>query len=204
MEYADEWKIIVNQLADSAFANLQTFCIPCQLDVSAGSDQTKFFSPPSGGKNRASLLICLEHPLSRGSVHISPSGPTQPPVINSGYLRNENDAKILAAGLKWLDDVSKHPLLKKSLGERVLPPPNDTLETEAQRIEYVKNHVSTQYHIIGTAAMGQVVDDRLRVIDGKGRVVKGLKVVDACVSRACERKYYVEHVRCCVERCGFD
>lgn len=45
----------------------------------------------------------------------------------------------------------------------------------------MKNHISTQYHLIGTAAMGQVVDERLRVVGGNGRVVKGLRVVDASV-----------------------
>jgi hypothetical protein len=91
------------------------------------------------------------------------------------------DAKILAAGIKWIDQVSRHPLVKKSLGERVLPLPDNTLETEEQRVEYVKNHISTQYHLIGTAAMGEVVDARLRVMDGTGKVVKGLRVVDASV-----------------------
>ncbi|KAJ4367482.1 hypothetical protein N0V83_007065 [Neocucurbitaria cava] len=174
-------KVIVDQLSDPTFANLQTFCIPCQLDMTAGSDQIQFFSAPPAGKNRVSLLICLEHPLSRGSVHISSSDPLKPPTIDPGYFRNECDAKILAAGIKWLDAVSKHPLVAKSLGERVQPPPSNSLETEEQRMEYVKNHISTQYHLIGTAALGQVVDERLRVISGKGKVVKGLRVVDASV-----------------------
>jgi choline dehydrogenase-like flavoprotein len=172
---------IVDQLADPTFANLQTFCIPCALDVSAGSDQTRFFAAPPEGVNRVSLIICLEHPLSRGTVHITSSDPLKPPRIDPGYFRNETDAKVLAAGLKWLDEVSKHPLVKESLGERILPPPSNTLETEDQRVEYVKNHISTQYHLIGTAAMGEVVDDRLRVIDGRGKIVKGLRVVDASV-----------------------
>jgi choline dehydrogenase-like flavoprotein len=125
--------------------------------------------------------MCLEHPLSRGSVHIASSDPAKPPIIDPGYFRNETDATVLAAGLKWLDEVSKHPLVAKSLGERVLPPPENTLATEEQRVEYVKNHISTQYHLIGTAAMGEVVNDRLQVIDGKGQVIKGLRVVDASV-----------------------
>ncbi|KAF2447510.1 GMC oxidoreductase [Karstenula rhodostoma CBS 690.94] len=127
------------------------------------------------------LLICLEHPLSRGSVHIASSDPMKPPIIDPGYLRHETDAKILATGLKWLDEVSKHFLVAKSLGDRVLPPPENTLETEEQRVEYVKNHISTQYHLMGVAAMGEVANDRLQVIDGKGQVIKGLRVVDASV-----------------------
>ena len=39
-------KAIVDQLRDPTFANLQTFCIMCRLDVGEGSDQTKFFSKP--------------------------------------------------------------------------------------------------------------------------------------------------------------
>jgi choline dehydrogenase-like flavoprotein len=161
---------------DPSFANIQTFCIPCRLDLSAGSDQTQFFSPPPKGKNQVSLLVCLEHPLSRGSVHIISSDPLKAPRIDPGYFRNNADAKILAAGIRWMDKVANHPLLKKSLGERVQPEEGKSIETEEERVEFVTNHISTQYHLIGTAAMGEVVDDRLNV---KG--VGCLRVVDASV-----------------------
>jgi len=169
--------VIVKQLSDPTFANIQTFCIPCQLDMSAGADQTKFFSPPPEGKNRVSLLVCLEHPLSRGTVHVSSKDPLTPPTIDPGYFRNGVDAKILAAGIRWMDRVANRPVLKKSLGERIQPPQDASLKTEEERVEYVRNHVSTQYHLIGTATMGEVVDERLKV---KG--VKKLRVVDASVS----------------------
>jgi len=109
-------------------------------------------------------------------VHITSSDPTTPPRIDPGYFRNAADAKILAAGVKWLDKVAQTPLLKKSLADRVLPPQGASLEKEEERVEYVRNHISTQYHLIGTASMGEVVDERLRV---KG--VKKLRVVDASV-----------------------
>ncbi|KAK5064340.1 hypothetical protein LTR84_000173 [Exophiala bonariae] len=169
-------KVIVDQLRNPNFSNLQTFCIPCRLDVAKGSDQTQFFGAPPKGKQQVSLLICLEHPLSRGTVHIKSSDPLAAPEIDPGYFRNDIDAKILAAGIKWIDQVAKHPLVAKSLDTRELPPQDASLESEADRIEYVKNHVSTQYHLIGTCAMGEVVDNDLRV---KG--VKGLRVVDASV-----------------------
>jgi choline dehydrogenase-like flavoprotein len=92
-------KIIVDQLTDPTFANLQTFCIPCRLDVAKGSDQTLFFGAPPTGKQQLSLLMCLEHPLSRGTVHITSSDPFAAPRIDPGYFRNEIDAKILAAGV---------------------------------------------------------------------------------------------------------
>lgn len=109
-------------------------------------------------------------------MHIASSDPAAAPTIDPGYFRNAADLKILAAGLRWLDKVSQHPVLKKSLGERVLPPAEASIETEEERMEYVRNHVSTQYHLIGTCAMGEVVDERLKV---KG--VEGLRVIDASV-----------------------
>lgn len=169
-------KVIVDQLRDPTFANLQTFCIGCRLDVAKGSDQTQFFSAPPKGVQQISLLMCLEHPLSRGTVHITTSDPLAPPRIDPGYFRNEIDAKILAAGMKWMDQVAKHPEMAKSLGRRELPPEDASLDTEEERIEYVKNHISTQYHLIGTCALGEAVDNDLRV---KG--VKGLRVVDASI-----------------------
>jgi choline dehydrogenase-like flavoprotein len=109
-------------------------------------------------------------------VHITSSDPLKPPQIDPGYFRNPADVKILAAGIKWIDKVANHPLLKKSLGDRELPPKDKSLDTEEERMDYVRNHISTQYHLIGTATMGEVVDDRLKV---KG--VNKLRVVDASI-----------------------
>lgn len=168
--------VIVKQLSDPTFANIQTFCIGCQLDVSRGDDQTGFFAPPPKGKQRVSMLVCLEHPLSRGTVHITSSDPTAHPRIDPGYFRNPADAKILAEGIKWMDKVVQQPVLAKSLGDRVLPPKDMDISSQEAREEYVRNNISTQYHLIGTCSMGQVVDDTLKVIG-----VKGLRVVDASV-----------------------
>jgi choline dehydrogenase-like flavoprotein len=150
--------------------------IGAQLDVSKGESQISFFSAPPEGKTRASLLVCLEHPLSRGSIHITSSDPTQHPRIDPGYLKNGADAKILAEGIKWMDKVANQPVLKESLGDRILPPQGASIETEEERIEYVRNHISTQYHLIGTCTMGEVVNDKLKV---KG--VENLRVIDASV-----------------------
>lgn len=93
-------QLIIDQLSDPTFANLQTFLIPANMDLTACRDQTKYLGPPPKGKNRVAPLICLEHPLSRGSIHITSSDPTKPPRIDPGYLCNEVDAKILAARRK--------------------------------------------------------------------------------------------------------
>jgi choline dehydrogenase-like flavoprotein len=47
------------------------------------------------------------------------------------------------------------------------------LESEGEMIAVLENHISTQYHWISTAALGEAVDNELRV--------RGLRVVDASV-----------------------
>ncbi|KAK5115741.1 hypothetical protein LTR62_000830 [Meristemomyces frigidus] len=132
----DQEELIIKQLSDPTFANLQVFW----------------------------------------TVHITSSDPTKHPRIDPGYFRNSADAKIMAEGIKWMSKVADRPVLKKSLGERVLPPEGASLETEEERVEFVRNHISTQYHLIGTCTMGEVVDDQLRV-----RGVESLRVIDASV-----------------------
>jgi choline dehydrogenase-like flavoprotein len=109
-------------------------------------------------------------------VHITSSDPTAPPRIDPGYFRNPVDAKILAEGIKWMDKVAKRPVLAKSIGERVQPPEKASIETEEERVDFVKNHISTQYHICGSCGMGEVVDDKLKV---KG--AKNLRIIDASI-----------------------
>lgn len=75
-----------------------------------------------------------------------------------------------------MDKVANRPILAKSLGQRVQPPANASIEKEEDRVEFVKNHISTQYHLIGTCTLGEVVDEKLKV---KG--VNGLRVVDASI-----------------------
>ena len=168
--------LIVQQLRDPTFANLQVFLIPANMDLTSGGDQTLVLGPPPKGKNRVALLMCLEHPLSRGSVHIQSLDPTKQPRIDPGYFSHPADPTILAAGLKWMDQVSRSHHLKEQLGERVQPRPDEDLSSPSAREQVLRNYISTQYHLIGTAALGEVVDEKLRV---KG--VKHLRVVDASV-----------------------
>jgi hypothetical protein len=77
-----------------------------------------------------------------GTVHIESADPTKHPRIDPGYFRNAADAKIMAQGIEWMDKIANHPKLKKSLGKRILPPHDASIETEGERIEYVRNHIS--------------------------------------------------------------
>ena len=120
--------------------------------------------------------VSLQYPSSRGTVHITSSDPTQQPAIDPAYLSHPADLRVLCAAVKAAEKCFEVPCLKERVTDRQIPPPEIDLGDEKQLEDYVRTHSNTEYHLFGTAAMGKVVDDRLRV---KG--VDGLRVCDASV-----------------------
>lgn len=102
--------------------------------------------------------------------------PSVHPVIDPAYLRHPADVAVLAAGLHFIHKTTKTKSLAPIIQTRTYPPAHRNLDNAADREEAVKDWVMGEYHLIGTCAMGEVVDSRLRV---KG--VQGLRVVDASV-----------------------
>lgn len=83
---------------------------------------------------------------------------------------------MIAAGLRWVDRVTRSKHLQDKLVGRTLP----RAEIDLQNLEIAKlaakDLIATEYHPCGSCAMGDALDSRLRV---KG--VNGLRVVDASV-----------------------
>lgn len=132
-------------------------------------------APP--GRNACySVLFSNQYIASRGSVHIQSSDPVAPPKVDLGFFANPADTDGFAAAAQFIDRVFKSRYLKEKIKARVKPEPEVDLEDRDQARQFANKHVMTYNHSLGTCAMGQVVDERLRVKD-----VKGLRVVDASV-----------------------
>ncbi|KAL4812706.1 hypothetical protein BDW67DRAFT_188389 [Aspergillus spinulosporus] len=132
--------------------------------------------PPVGHNACYSIVVSNMYPLSRGSVHVQTSNPLDPPVIDPGFLSHPVDLDVLTSGIAFADRVFQSPLVKNHVRRRVSPPPELNLLNLDEVREFVRNHIVPYHHALGTCAMGQVVDERLRV---KG--VRSLRVVDASV-----------------------
>ncbi|KAK1822979.1 hypothetical protein LTR12_002505 [Friedmanniomyces endolithicus] len=152
------------------------------MNPTFANDTTKLFTAPSPG-NFFTILGVLEHPFSRGNVHMQSSNASIYPIIDPHYLEHPADIKILAKiALHIQDSLAKaQPLSDLLQGNgTVLQPEYNTL-TEDNVEDEIRRVLQSEYHPTGTCAMlsrekGGVVDSRLRVYG-----VKGLRVVDASI-----------------------
>lgn len=134
---------------------------------------TKLFSTESPG-SYLTLAAILEHPFSRGSVHIQSSDPTVYPIIDPNYLGAEVDLEIFADIILHLQAVARaEPLASLLKGKSHIYQPGYNVRA------HVKKAMSTEFHPCGTCALnprgsGGVIDERLRVYG-----TERLRLVDA-------------------------
>lgn len=156
----------------------------------------KLFSTLSPG-SYISLLAVLEHPFSRGSVHIVSSDPAVYPAIDPDYLGAEIDLEIYADIMLHLQSVARtEPLASLLKGKGHVFQPGYTELNETNVRAHIKRTLTSEYHPCGTCTMsprnqGGVVDERLRVYG-----TRNLRVVDASV--------FPLHVRANRKCCFFD
>jgi choline dehydrogenase-like flavoprotein len=154
---------------------------PAQVDTSGPRTSMAQSVSPSRPENYVTISIGLNHPLSRGNVHISgPSG--LEPRIDPKYLSHPLDLEILARGVQFVDKLVSQPGLKQLLkvDHRVPQEAGSLYDIDAAK-RIAKDRLWTSYHPSCTCAMmpevlGGVVDDRL-VVHG----TRNLRVIDASV-----------------------
>ncbi|KAH8816943.1 hypothetical protein F5884DRAFT_663223 [Xylogone sp. PMI_703] len=128
------------------------------------------------------LVANLQHPFSRGTVHIKSKDVNEQPEIDPAYLSHPLDLIILEKGMRHIKQwVQTEPLASKLKNKgTVLMPGNEHFAAENWTAQ-VKQNLGTQWHPLGTCSMlpradGGVVDHNLKVYG-----VENLRVVDASV-----------------------
>ena len=133
-----------------------------------------------------SLGAYLLQPRSTGRITLRSSDPLAPAVITAGYLRDEQDLRVLTAGLRLSIEIARQAPLARHVSSRYLPDADVDLSDDGAAHAYVRAHAETMYHPTSTTAMGprdtDVLDPALRV-----RGVDGLRVVDASAFPAVTR-----------------
>ena len=171
-------KIFADRLADPEDAGLHMVLFPASMSLELGEKQSESFAPPAEmiGKMGCIVGLCLSRALSVGTIHISSSSQEMDPLIDPAYLSHPADIEILSKGLALTDGVVSTDPLAKKIKRRYVPDICVDLKDDLARKDWIKRTVATEYHSVGTVAMGQAVDERLRVFG-----TKGLRVMDASV-----------------------
>ncbi|TKX26266.1 dehydrogenase-like protein 2 [Elsinoe australis] len=131
------------------------------------------------GKGFITLICALQHPLSRGSIHINSTAPDAKPLIDPNYLSYDYEVEALVAAIKYARRIADTFPLRQAWESEYEPGPE--VQTDEQIRQYVRDTVLTIYHPVATCGMlpeeqGGVVDPELRVYG-----TKGLRVVDASI-----------------------
>ena len=123
------------------------------------------------------ILPTLLRPKSRGYLKLRSNNPFEYPIIQPNFLEQEEDRKLLIAGVKKAYEIINGKALAPHL-KRVITPPD--VSSDEAILLHIQKQLETVYHPVGTCKMGNddmaVVDDQLKV---KG--IDGLRVIDASI-----------------------
>jgi choline dehydrogenase len=122
---------------------------------------------------------CIPH--SEGAIMIKSADPGVPPEINLNYFDDPHDLKVMVAIMRKVLEIARN---WEGIDEWIVPPRLAKLhgyepggEPSDAFLENVALHFAmTVYHLSCTCRIGDVVDERLRVMG-----VSGLRVADASV-----------------------
>jgi choline dehydrogenase len=156
---------------DFATANVQFHFQPLSLDK---------FGDALHAFPAVTASACNLRPTSRGSVHLTPSGPSGAlqPAIDPNYLTTEEDRRVAVDAIRLTRRVMEQAPLAPYRPREIKPGP-DLVSDEA--LAAAAGDIGTTiFHPVGTAKMG-IASDPLAVLDEALRVrgVDGLRVVDA-------------------------
>lgn len=179
---SEQYQIIKRNLFDPKEAIAQHMNSASGMNPELANDTTRLFASSVPG-NYFTILGVLEHPFSRGSVHINSANVADYPLINPHYLEHPADIKILSQiALHVQDSLAVTAPLADLLVDNGTALQPEYTKLTAENVEgEVKRLLQTEYHPVGTCSMlpkekGGVVDSKLRVYG-----VEKLRIVDASV-----------------------
>ncbi len=99
-----QYELLRAMLQSKDDSSVQYVMAPFQINVHAGAKPTQYLIPTTDG-NDMTLCAALNHPFSRGSVHIISANPMDKPSIDPRYLSHPLDNVILARHVQYMEIV---------------------------------------------------------------------------------------------------
>ncbi|KAI0089283.1 GMC oxidoreductase [Irpex rosettiformis] len=138
-----------------------------------------FPNPPEAGKRYITLLVAVNHPWSRGTIHATSNDPSKLPEIDPHYFEQGVDLTLLLELAKRAREVANTSPMKEMIVNELNPGPK--VQTDEELSGWIKETFGTVWHTSSSCSMlpkdkGGVVDHTLKV---HGTI--NLRVVDLSV-----------------------
>jgi len=159
---------------DQPWPNLEYHVQPLSLEA---------FGDPLHSFPAFTASVCNLNPTSRGTVQIRSGNFQDAPAIAPNYLSTPEDRQIAADSLRLTRRIVAQPALARYRPEEYKP--GVQFQSDDELAKLAGDIATTIFHPVGTTAMGRdgdpmaVLDSHLRVRDGRGGRIAGLRVVDA-------------------------
>lgn len=126
------------------------------------------------------IHVGLMRAHSRGEIRLQSANPSDAPSILCNYLSDPRDRDLLRKGIRIVRDLAAQPAFQGLTGKEIFPGADVQADDALDHV--INTHLATQWHLSGTARMGQGTD-KGAVVDPEGRVhgINGLRVVDASI-----------------------
>ncbi|PPR06211.1 hypothetical protein CVT26_005470 [Gymnopilus dilepis] len=149
---------------------------------------------PEPGKSYVTPTVCLNHPVSRGTIHADSKDPSSQPVIDPHYFENKFDLELLVQGVKFVRSLTETEPWKSGIFREISPGPE--CQTDDEIKEFIKNTFSSVWHTCGSCSMlprnkGGVVDPRLKVYGTTNVRVADLSIVPLHICAHTQATAYV-------------
>ncbi|KZV62952.1 GMC oxidoreductase [Peniophora sp. CONT] len=152
----------------------------CELVVIPGAPGVMPTHQPKEGRKYGTIICLINHPFSRGSIHISNAEPLNHPVIDPKYFEEPYDRQNMIEAIKFTRRLVRTGPLKHIFSGVELAPGSEC-DTDEKLADYIRQTVKTTYHTVGTCSMlpledNGVVDTNLKVYG-----TKNIRVVDISI-----------------------
>ncbi|KAI1822107.1 hypothetical protein F4861DRAFT_541276 [Xylaria intraflava] len=174
-----EFKLIRELLETEQQPAIQYLCFPGSLTVTPHPDTLTDMFTSHAPYDCIGILALLNHPFSRGSVHISSKDVSLPPTWNPNYCSHPLDLEILARTVGFVEKIVNTAPYKDMIDPELKRLPAVTGDKLEDAKEIVRARTVSCFHISGTCRMlprelGGVIDERL-IVHGTSNI----RVVDA-------------------------
>ncbi|MFK7877206.1 MAG: choline dehydrogenase [Paracoccaceae bacterium] len=126
------------------------------------------------------IHVGLMRAHSRGEIRLQSADPAAPPSILCNYLSDPRDRELMRTGIRIVRQLVAQPAFIGLTGAEIFPGADEHKDSDLDQL--LNAHLASQWHLSGTARMGQATD-KGAVVDSDGRVhgVHRLRVVDASI-----------------------